>query len=579
MTHKSRYSHSGILRLLTTFTALALGSLMQGAIEPLEEYSTGESKEERDLRMAWWREAKFGMFIHWGVYAVPAGKYGEETGHGEWILRNTEMPIAEYKAYADDFTAEHYDPQKWVNIAKGAGMRYIVITSKHHDGFALYPSAVTDWDVADATPYGKDLLGPLVDAARGQGINIGFYYSQAQDWIHLGGAKARMEEGSGWDPVHIGDFDEYLQRIAIPQVVEILTYKPDILWWDTPTWMNRERALPFVELLKTVPGIVTNNRLGLGGDTSTPENFIPVGRIKGDWETCMTLNNHWGYNELDTDWKSGTELIRKLATICGKGGNFLLNVGPRADGSIPQGSIDRLAEIGQWMEIYNESIYGTQASPFTYLSWGTATRKGQCLYLHVFHWPEDGELRVPMDNEVTKAYLLNDPSQTVAFKREGQTIILDLPENAPDESNSVIALEFVGDPVTQPFPMEGATASTSSARDGCGPEHVFDGKPSPGWRLPKGETSGQIIVQLTEPLPIAAVGCGEPDIWPRLKQSYIIEASLDGSWQTLLTGVSKGHGFIAEFEAAITTDTIRITIEGDHQDSLGLTEIQFYRPE
>ncbi|KPL12616.1 MAG: hypothetical protein AMS26_16865, partial [Bacteroides sp. SM23_62] len=218
-------------------------------------------------RMAWWREAKFGLFIHWGVYAVPAGKYGDNTNYGEWIMHSTGMPSAEYKQYASRFNPVKYDPKAWVKVAKEAGMRYIVITSKHHDGFALYPSDVTDWDVADATPYGKDLLGPLVDEAKKAGLKMGFYYSQAQDWNHPGGAKARFQEGDGWDMAHKGDFDEYLANIALPQTKEILSRYPlDILWWDTPTWMNEERTRPFVKALEISPNIITNNRLGIDGD-------------------------------------------------------------------------------------------------------------------------------------------------------------------------------------------------------------------------------------------------------------------------------------------------------------------------
>jgi len=295
-----------------------------------------ENQAEKAERMAWWREAKFGLFIHWGVYAVPAGKYGDNTGHGEWIMYHARIPSAEYKQYARQFNPVRYDPAAWVRVAREAGMKYIVITSKHHDGFALYPSDVTDWDVADATPWGKDLLAPLVAEAKKAGLKMGFYYSQAQDWNHPGGAKAFFREGEGWDEAHKGDFDAYLEKVALPQAKEILSRYPlDILWWDTPTWMNGERTRPFIEALELRPGIITNNRLGSGGDILTPEQFVPVTGYRGDWETCMTMNNHWGYNAYDDDWKSSEELIHKLIEICSKGGNFLLNVGPTAEGEFP----------------------------------------------------------------------------------------------------------------------------------------------------------------------------------------------------------------------------------------------------
>ena len=372
-----------------------------------------ETPAQRDARMRWWREAKFGLFIHWGVYAVPAGKYGEQDGYGEWIMHSAKIPVAEYRGFARQFNPVKYDPAAWARIAKDAGMRYIVITSKHHDGFALFPSDVTEWDIADATPYKKDLLGPLVEAAHREGLKIGFYYSQAQDWNNPGGAKAQYKEGEGWDDAHKGDFDAYLKNLAVPQVRELLTRYPiDILWWDTPTWMNPQRSAPLAALTALRPGLITNNRLGAGyrGDTATPEQFVPITGYQGDWETCMTMNDHWGYNAADQNWKSAADLIHKLADICAKGGNFLLNVGPTAEGEFPAPCVERLREMGRWLRANGEAIYGTSAGPFAHLSWGVATRKGDKLYLHVFDWPADGKLRVPLKSKVRSATLLGEPA-------------------------------------------------------------------------------------------------------------------------------------------------------------------------
>jgi alpha-L-fucosidase len=414
-----------------------------------------ETKANKDARMKWWRDAKFGMFIHWGVYAVPAGTYQDQQikGIGEWIMRNAEIPVAEYRAYAGRFNPVKYDPGLWARLAAQAGMKYIVITSKHHDGFALFPSDVTDWDIADATPYGKDLLGPLAQAARRQGLKFGLYYSQAQDWTHPGGAKARMKEGDGWDEAHQGSFDDYLARIAIPQTREILTrLQPDILWWDTPTWMNPERALPLHSLITLRPGLITNNRLGGGyrGDTETPEQHIPAtGFADRDWETCMTMNDTWGFKSYDHNWKSTELLIRNLIDIVSKGGNYLLNVGPTAEGEIPEASVERLKEIGAWMKTNGDAIYGTTASPFRRLPWGRCTKKigsgGSTLYLHVFEWPADGQLEVPgLRNTVVTAKLLGS-GVTVRSKagRNGNTI-LSLPKQPPDPIASVIRLEVRG---------------------------------------------------------------------------------------------------------------------------------------
>lgn len=413
-----------------------------------------ETKEQRDARMEWWREAKFGMFIHWGVYAVPAGTYkGEQIkGIGEWIMRRAPIPVADYRAFAKEFNPVKYDPNAWAKLAREAGMKYIVITAKHHDGFALFPSDVTDWDIADATPYKKDLITPLSKAARRQGLRFGTYYSQAQDWTHPGGAKSGLKEGEGWDEVHKGSFDDYLAKISVPQTREILTrIKPDILWWDTPTWMTPERAKPLHDLIALRPGLITNNRLGGGykGDTETPEQHIPATGFKDrDWETCMTMNGTWGYKSYDNNWKSTETLVRNLVDIVSKGGNYLLNVGPTAEGLIPEPSIQRLKEVGAWMRVNGDAIYGTTASPFRKLAWGRCTTKanarGGTLYLHVFDWPADGRLVVPgLRSDVTGAKLLAT-GKSVGTSITGEGVVLRLPVKAPDSIASVIALKIKG---------------------------------------------------------------------------------------------------------------------------------------
>ncbi len=420
-------------------------------IDPLNE-----NLSQRDARMEWWHDAKFGMFIHWGVYSVPAGTYkGEQiSGIGEWIMRNAEIPVAEYRDYAKEFNPVNYDPDAWVRMAKRAGMKYIIITSKHHDGFALYDSKVSNWDVVDATPYGKDLLRPLEEACIRHGIKLGFYYSQAQDWVHPGGAKARMEEGTGWDESHIGDFDRYLHEIAYPQVKEILSdYELDVLWWDTPHWMTKERADLLRRLIKLRPGLITNNRLGgdYQGDMSTPEQKVPATGLDFDWESCMTMNNTWGFKSYDDDWKSAQTLIRHLIDIASKGGNFLLNVGPTSLGEIPQPSIERLESIGKWMDKNSESIYGTSASPFRKLPWGRCTQKEGKLYLHVFDWPEEGFIRIPgLRNKVTKAYTLADKKR-LKIRHNGTEWYLRLPLKSPDPIASVIVLEINGTPEVDPL--------------------------------------------------------------------------------------------------------------------------------
>lgn len=437
-----------VTAVILTLSAILLwgNSAMAEKINPYED----ESIEQREARMKWWREARFGLFIHWGVYAVPAGTYNGKQidGIGEWIMLRGQIPIAEYKEYAKQFNPVKYDPDAWVRLAKEAGMKYIVITSKHHDGFALFDSKVTDWDIVDATPYGKDLLKPLAEACRKHGLKLGFYYSQAQDWTHKGGAVARNTE---WDPTHEGDMDEYIRNIAVPQVREILTNYGDlaVLWWDTPRNMNKERADMLLPLIALQPGIITNNRLGhYPGDLQTPEQHIPATGLDYDWETCMTMNGTWGFKSYDHNWKSNETLIRNLIDIASKGGNYLLNVGPTAEGEIPAPSIERLKAVGAWMKVNSEAIYATTASPFHKLNWGRCTQKesanGATLYLHVFNWPKDGKLIVPgLKNKVKKASML-DGGGTLNTARKGNDLVIDVPAEPSNPIATVIVLDVKG---------------------------------------------------------------------------------------------------------------------------------------
>lgn len=438
---------------------------------------TSVQSENRDKRMEWWREARFGMFIHWGVYSVPAGYYNGQSIKriGEWIMNRGKIPVEDYKAFAAEFNPVKYDPDAWVKMAKDAGMKYIVITAKHHDGFALFKSDASKWNMVDATPYGKDLLKPLAEACRKYGMKLGFYYSQAQDWINPGGAAARKPASEGWanpdsaaidayTAAHSGHWDpaqttktmaRYIDEVAVPQVKELLTNYGDVavLWWDTPTDMTDEFAEKLNALLALQPDIITNDRLkrpNFAGDYKTPEQRIPKeSDLDGrDWETCMTMNNTWGFKKDDHEWKSAEVIIRNLIDIASKGGNYLLNVGPKADGTIPNESIARLKQVGAWMKVNGEAIYDTKASPLAPLSWGRCTRKEQngntVLYLSVFNWPADKKLVVPgVTQPVTLATLLGTGKKLATASSKGKLTIT-LPEQAPDKMASVIKVQLKG---------------------------------------------------------------------------------------------------------------------------------------
>ena len=538
-----------------------------------------ETPAQRDARMDWWRDAKFGLFLHWGIYSVPAGKYGDNTGYGEWIMNSAKIPVAEYQAYAKQFNPVKYDPELWVKMAKDAGMKYIVITAKHHEGFAMYPSAASKWNIADATPYKKDLLGPLVNAAHAEGLKIGFYYSQSQDWNNAGGAKAGYKEGEGWDDAQKGSYDDYLDHVAVPQVRELLTRYPiDVLWWDTPMFMTSKRVTPLAALTKLRPNLITNNRLGGGlGDTATPEQFVPVVGYPGDWETCMTMNDHWGYNANDQNWKSSSDLIRKLAEICSKGGNFLLNIGPTAKGEFPPTSIQRLHDLGQWLRVNGDAIYGTTAGPFAYLPWGVATRKGDKLYLHVFDWPKQGGLHVPLENEVSTAGLLAAPGEKLAVGREANSVVVKIPAAAPDAVDSVVVLEIKGEPVVQPLPTVGAKATASASQPGDLPANVLDGTAQQVWRAPADVKSAWVQLELAKPVAIAAFGLDEPDVWPRMNQKFTLEAWVDNGWQKLAEGKTVGHG-ARQAIPVVTAQQFRLTMDCA-KGSPGVAELQLYRAE
>jgi alpha-L-fucosidase len=439
---------------------------------------TAQKVLTKDERMAWWREARFGMFIHWGVYSLPAGTWdGRQIGGiGEWIMNRAKIPVVDYQTMAKQFNPVKYDPDAWVRMAKDAGMKYIVITSKHHDGFALFETKASKWNVVDATAYGKDLLKPLAEACKKYGIKLGFYYSQAQDWNNPGGSASRKITKEGWanpDSViidaytkeHHGHwdwrqetktFDQYIDDVAVPEVRELLTNYGEVavLWWDTPTGMTDEAATKLQALLALQPQIITNDRLkrpNFPGDHKTPEQRIPnLSDLDGtDWETCMTMNGTWGYKSYDHNYKSPETLIRNLLDIASKGGNFLLNVGPTSEGEFPPESVEILARMGEWMKINGEAVYGTKASPWGLFPWGRCTKKetknGTSLYFSVFDWPADKKLVIPgMTNSVVSAKLLATGVRVKTSIAEDRTLIITLPATAPDPIASVVRVDVKG---------------------------------------------------------------------------------------------------------------------------------------
>jgi alpha-L-fucosidase len=404
---------------------------------------------DQDQRTGWWRQAKFGMFIHWGVYTVAAGTWqGRQIGgDGAWIMREASIPVDEYAKLASRFNPTRFNAEEWVSIAQRAGMKYIVITAKHHDGFAMFRSQASRFNIVDATPFRRDPLQELQAAGEKAGIRLGFYYSQAEDWHHPGGATTR----GAWDPAQKGDMDAYLRDVAGPQVRELLTGygKLGVLWWDFPENMSRPRAEPLHRLLDLQPQVLTNDRLGgdFPGDFGSPEQYVPPNGQAGSWETCMTINDTWGYKSYDTNFKSAQSLLGYLVEAVSKGGNYLLNVGPSAEGVIPQPQVERLLQLGAWLRIHGEAIYGAEPNPLPDpVTWGRITHKRGKLYLHVFAWPSDGKLKVPIASHVARAYLLPNPGQAMRTARVPGGLSVELPPRAPEPMATVVVLE-VSEPV------------------------------------------------------------------------------------------------------------------------------------
>jgi alpha-L-fucosidase len=357
-----------LMLILFTFSFLA-GTAQQ---DPATE-----SPAAKDARMQWWRDATFGMFIHWGAYAVPAGEYkgAEVKGVGEWIMHSANIPIPEYERFVGQFNPQQFNALEWVRIAKKAGMKYIVITSKHHDGFSLWDSKVTTYDVMDASPFRRDILKELSEACQAEGIRLCFYHS-IMDW-HQPDAESKKDYTHQQSPNP--DWARYRETYLKPQLKELVTnYDPAVLWFDgewIPEWTEEQGRELYDWLRAMKPSLIINNRVGKGrngmqgmnayahatGDFGTPEQEILEGTSDLDWESCMTMNDTWGFKRSDTNWKSAKVLIDNLVDIAAKGGNYLLNVGPDATGRIPQASVDRLAEMGRWLAVNGEAIYGTRA--------------------------------------------------------------------------------------------------------------------------------------------------------------------------------------------------------------------------
>ena len=403
-------------------------------------------------------EGNYAMFIHWGLYAQLANKVDGKTyyGIGEWIMnpRMAGIPIDDYKKLAGTFNPTEFDATAIAKLAKDAGMKYIVITAKHHDGFAMYDSKANDFNIVDATPWKKDPMKELAAACRAEGLGFGFYYSHNQDWTFPGGGGGPTVDAEGNEAT----FDDYFINKCLPQVKEITSeYGPiEIVWFDTPGKMPKNYVEQLVDVVhKNQPRAMVSGRAGhnLGDYQTLGDMEVPHKNIEGLWESVDTTNDSWAYAWYDEYWKSPREILKRLLACVGRGGTYMLNIGPRGDGAVPKRAAKTLRESGEWIRRYPQVVYGTQASPWQHaLPWGDVTRKDNSLFLCVFDWPTTGKLFLPnLKTKIESAELLSEGQpKSIEWNKSGDWVVFELPPTAPEKLVSVIEVKLTAEPVVDP---------------------------------------------------------------------------------------------------------------------------------
>lgn len=586
---------------------LVVGSLRSASAEDrVNLHSTPvfeEAVAARDVRMQWFRDAKFGMFIHWGLYSQLGGEWKNQTvtGGAEWIQKYLSIPTSEYEKLAKSWEPTHYDPRSWVKLMKRAGVRYACITSKHHDGFCLWPTRTNkDWNIS-ITPYGKDLLKPLAEACREEGLRFSLYHS-VLDWRHEDWpARLRFNDHAAGKP----DKERFKKQYLFPQLEELFTNYGDIgmLWldgtWDVE-WTSKDGEDLEAYIRKLQPGVVLNNRSGykppqpdydfkihnrysyiFSGDYISPEGEVPPTGLPGiDWETCQTMQlpNNWGYNRL-VGFRPFNDLLRQLVDVVSKGGNMLLNIGPQADGRIPAQAVTCLEKFGDWMEVNAESIHGTTASPFEALPFeGRCTRKGNKLYFHVFEWPEDNLLLIPLKAQVLEAYCLADPETALTTRSMPKGIELQLPTTAPDDIVSVLVLEVKGELEITSVPKllsQGLTPKVSTIWQGrpelCS-QHITDGNEASMWAAEQKARSAEVELDLGAQMTLHSIRLSDAPY--ERTRSFQIEVQTDGDWRTVGAGKKIGPGYRLRLDG-VRAQAVRLRIQ-DALDTPTLAEFQVY---
>ncbi len=484
------------------------------------------AQEHTNERALWFTDARFGMFIHWGVYSGAEGiwkgeKLRNDNDYAEWIYYRNRIARDEYVTLLDRFDWDRIDPEQWVILAKNAGMKYVTITAKHHDGFALWDSQVSDYDVAEFTNPKRDIIKELSDACTKHGLKLGLYYSHWVDWEHP----------DGWDHskeiygISAEDYDRYWQGKVIPQIRELLSNYGDIgmIWFDM--WIHHSRTCVTKEQLLQLKGVIrelqpnclVNSRLGLSIEEDSDIDYKTLGdnqlgskKEEFPWQSPATVAHSWGFHAQEKQWKSTTTLLQSLIGNVSLNGNMMLNIGPRANGDVPYEIEQRLLSMGEWLSVNGESIYGAQAFDLVRYQhdWGKITCKQNPdgttrLYLHVYNWPLSQKLPVTgIMAKPVKAYLLAKPETALPFSSNGVVTVLDLPANNPDPLVSVVVLEYDSYPSTvdglvaqsvyggysltpkNAAELKGNTLIRTLTRKGTVPSHIgVNEKSSYQWRI------------------------------------------------------------------------------------------------
>lgn len=594
-------SLGAVLALFLPFTSARPQTLSDRPALP----DWGETPEQHDARMAWFRDAKFGMFIHWGLYSQLAGEWHDQTvlGGAEWIQKYLEIPSSQYSTLVKTWNPTNYNAGEWVRLMKAAGIKYICITTKHHDGFCLWPTTMNDdWNVS-LMPGGKDLLKPLADACHAEGMRFCIYHS-VLDWHHQDwpGRPAFNDYAQGQPDK--ARFKNYLYG----QLKELFAdYGPiGMVWfdgtWDRNVWTSQDGRELEDYTRSLQPGVILNNRSGYvppqrkldfevanaysyisAGDYISPEGEVPPTGLPGiDWETCQTMQlpNNWGYNRL-VGFRPFSDLLRQLVDVTSKGGNMLLNIGPGADGGLLPQTRRCLEKFGDWMATNAESIHGTRASPFPQLPFnGRCTQKPGALYLHVFSWPQNGRLTVPASNQVKRAYLLADAGRallTAANTLRG--IEISLPKFAPDAIDSVVVVEIEGPAQVLPPARKlsvGKPVEVSSVWAGreahLNKAHLTDGKIETIWATEEKARAGWAAVDLGQEYEVC--GAMLSDAPYGRTRAFDLEAKINGEWKQITSGSTIGNDLRLGFEP-VKARFFRLRI-GQASDTPVVAEFQLF---